>query len=500
MKRIFKYIFSSVLILLSATHLFAGYYEGSIVVRTNQAKEVNDTLYLSIDIKIDRHCVVDYSAMRLVPKIVSEHNTEFLPDIVIQGNNKRKTYERWLKSLNHKERETYSAPAMLVRTSSEADTVLNYNVKLPYQLWMDNATLAIDQEMIGYNDSRSLVVFALDKQIELTPRKPYNVQPQVVFIEPPAEKTKLRSEYGEAFIDFKVGQSNIDPNFQRNPMELGKLHEVISKITDNEDIAIDNMHIKGYASPEGSHASNNRLSRNRAYSLKEYIVERHYMPFESDDIDVSWVAEDWEGLAKLVEKSDLIPKTQILEIINSPIDYDLREARLKLMDNGLIFRTMLQEMFPKLRRVEYRINYTVKDYTLDESRRIVGDNPKLLSHKELYLTAKSYGSQSEECRKILLEVIPAHFPNDSVAILNAAAQMILQGEIMTAKRYLSKYREIPEVWNNLGVIHLLDNDLDEAERLFKNALELGHEEAKHNLKELEKKRTNNIQMERYRSN
>ncbi|MCD8101352.1 MAG: hypothetical protein LUE26_02055, partial [Alistipes sp.] len=173
---------------------------------------------------------------------------------------------------------------------------------------------------------------------------------------------------------------------------------------------------------------------------------------------------------------------------------DRKEQRLKAM--GYPWTAMSGGMFPQLRRVEYQIDFSVKDYSLEESRSLASRNPEMLSQRELFLLAESYEQGSPEWEN-LFETIIRQYPDDPVAIINYAGVMLGRGELASAKRYLDRVADRPEAANNLGVYHLLTGDLDAAENYLHRADESGIDEAAHNLSELETKRDDNIRMQRY---
>ena len=155
---------------------------------------------------------------------------------------------------------------------------------------------------------------------------------------------------------------------------------------------------------------------------------------------------------------------------------------------GQPYRMMLKEFFPQLRRVEYKMDYRVRDYTLDEIKAMVGKKDKYLSHFELFLAAESFGKKSSEYKRIFLDIIPRYY-SDDVANNNAAAMLIENGELTAAQRYISKAGDLPEAQNNLGVLYMKRGDLDRAEPLFINAYRQGVKEAANNLNELKRLRS-----------
>lgn len=472
-----------------------GDYQGSVVVNTTRLQEIEQSLLVEMSVWVNGEATMRYAALHLTPKLVSAEQTEVLPDIFIVGKNKRKVRNRWLKTLSQKQEKQYKAPEIFLPISSKSDTTLSYRVVVPYEQWMDGAVLVLEQELIGYRDERYLLVSSLGGAVELEQREPYVVKPKVSWIVPPAEP-KRRKKQAEAYLDFRTGRSTIEPNYRRNPEELAKIESTLSELQNNTDVTVNGLFVEGYASPEGSYGLNKRLSSERALALRSYIAENFDLPFSISNIETNSVAEDWEGLRSLVTESQLANKENILKIIDSDQAPDTKEAQLKLL--GKTYNTLLREFFPLLRRVEYQIDYMVKDYTLTEAKELIGRREELLSHRELFDVALSYGVSNREFERIVLYTIPNYFPDDRVAILNSLAVMIDRGETETAKQLLKRDGDWAESLNNLGVIALLEGRLDEAEALFREALAGGVEEAEHNLRELEKKKEDNVRIERRR--
>ena len=82
------------------------------------------------------------------------------------------------------------------------------------------------------------------------------------------------------------------------------------------------------------------------------------------------------------------------------------------------------------------------------------------------------------------------FPNDATANLNAAAMEIQKGgDLTVAKKYIAKADPNEgATLNNLGVIALIEGDLDTAEQYFVRAKSAGIAEAETNLHEIAKQR------------
>jgi hypothetical protein len=62
--------------------------------------------------------------------------------------------------------------------------------------------------------------------------------------------------------------------------------------------------------------------------------------------------EDWVGLRKLVVESDMVGKDQVLNIIDN-VPADQRKDRIKALNGGRTYRSILDVLYPQLRSACY---------------------------------------------------------------------------------------------------------------------------------------------------
>ena len=179
-------------------------------------------------------------------------------------------------------------------------------------------------------------------------------------------------------------------------------------------------------------------------------------------------------------------RSEVLAIIDSSDDPDRKEAKLRALGGGAAFRYVLKDIFPSLRRSEYKIDYTVREFTVDEGREIIKTRPQQLSLGEMFAVANSYEIGSDEYNNVF-DIAVRMFPNDPVANLNAANIAMGKGDYASAKNYLAKAGNAPEAVHAKGVLSMLTGDLTEAESLLKQAQDMGVKAAAINLEELRKK-------------
>ncbi|MCD7978066.1 MAG: OmpA family protein [Tannerellaceae bacterium] len=267
----------------------------------------------------------------------------------------------------------------------------------------------------------------------------------------------------------------IQPAFRNNRRELQRIEETIEKTRQDRNLEIIGVTIAGYASPEGSYKSNERLSWERAQASRNYLQRNSGL--SSRLFDVLPGGEDWQMLRELVEDSHLPDSHQILSIIDSRDNYDRKEARLKGTDS---YEILLTDFYPALRRVDYRIEYRVRDFNVSESHDMLTRNPDHLSPYELYEVAGRYEKESDKWNEIIELTVKLH-PGDEVANINAAGVLLNRGDLVAAKICLDKVSDLPGAWNNLGVYHLYKGDLQKATEYFTKAMVAGVPEAAWNM-------------------
>ena len=170
----------------------------------------------------------------------------------------------------------------------------------------------------------------------------------------------------------------------------------------------------------------------------KYIQECYSIP--ADRFGVNFGGENWDGLEKLVVASDMKEKDQVLSIIHNVAVTNGREVRLMELAGGEPYRYMLNNMFPGLRKAECRIDYSVRNYNVDEARKLITTKPQNLSLNKMYLLANTYKAGSDEFNEVM-GIAVRMFPEDETANLNAANAALQVGDTKAAEKYLQKLLE-----------------------------------------------------------
>ncbi len=494
MKKHLKYILPAILF-LTATVAEAQQkvYQGNVTISPYELNQRGDSLYIGMNVDMTGLKIDSRRSLDLIPVIrIPDGKEKELPSIRICGRNRYRAYKREL-ALMGKEHSLLEAENYTV-VRDKRNIPVDYKYALPFEDWMKDARLDLKEDLCGCGGATQQVsVERLADNISLEKAvvaESYEVVPHVAYTRPEVEAVKQRALTGEAYLNFLVGKSNILPEFGKNPGELEKIRELIEGVKDDKDVNIRQISITGYASPEGSLAMNRKLSEARATALQNYLMGKYDL--DKNLYKVTFGGEDWEGLVKLVEASDMKYKQEVLDIIKDIPITNGRETRLMALKGGEPYRYMLKEMFPALRRVIVTVDYDVKAFSLEEARKVISTRPQNLSLEEMYRVANSYSPHSEEFRDVF-ETAVRMFPDDDIANLNASAAALSRKDTATAEKYLGKVKgkvRIPEYENNIGILLLLKGDYTNAEHWLKQAESVGVKEAGENLKELERKQAN----------
>lgn len=111
-----------------------------------------------------------------------------------------------------------------------------------------------------------------------------HLAPDLAYITPAAETVKSRDLQGRAYIDFPVNVTEIRADYRGNAVELAKIRATIDSVRQDKDITLTSLSIKGFASPEGSYAANERLARGRTLSLKSHVEKLYAFPKASSKL------------------------------------------------------------------------------------------------------------------------------------------------------------------------------------------------------------------------
>ncbi|MBR5384684.1 MAG: DUF3868 domain-containing protein [Bacteroidales bacterium] len=420
-------------LIITILALFAVQYakaDDGVVVQSAQVYRNGDDVVVDMVLDVSDVRLSPNKTLVLTPGLVSDETSVELPPVEVMG---RRQY------IYH-QRNGGKGNNVYLRTPRTRQTLV-YSATTPYQDWMDGSLLVLsDSErkccrklITTYED----IVGSVDLRPAFTPLYAYirETSGQTV-------KEAVKSISGSAYINFIVGKWDIRENYLDNAAELRRIRATIDSVMANPDVEITRIHLKGYASPEGSVSTNTTLADNRTRALRDYLLNAYNIPGRF--ITTESGGEDWDGLRRYVESSSLMHRNAILNAIDSGRSPDNKEYYIRSTwpDD---YKILKNDCYPSLRHTDYTIEYQTIHRTTETT-----------------------------------------LPPDEVINLNAANDALASGDIESAAAYLDKAGDSPEASNARAILAWLKGDAAEARAQFSAAAEAGLPQARTNLENLEK--------------
>ena len=134
----------------------------------------------------------------------------------------------------------------------------------------------------------------------------------------------------------------------------------------------------------------------------------------------AWVRTGKACAAKWEKHPQLLDIDKVLRLIDEcEGDKDACEKRIRESVSPDVYTRLLNEMYGPLRRNEYKIEYSVRSFNLEEAKKQIKTRPDLLSVEEIYTVAESYGKGTADYEEAL-RIAAATYPKNAAAVVNAA--------------------------------------------------------------------------------
>lgn len=424
-----------------------------------------NTLYINYTVDRAAWSVPTNSEVRVTPVIRFDGDSIELTPVIFAGRN---------AYLSHKRNHDVNKQTILERAKGNS---FSHSETIAWQEKMEHSQLAFRSETYGCRCKEEGVAadaanFAFDfspKHFDLIiPERDLRAMEQR-----PEEVVKTRAITRTAHVNYPVNKTVLLPDFRNNPIELAAILATIDSVRNDRDLTVTHVSIHGYASPEGSYELNKNLAEGRTESLR-WFVDKHY-GFGSM-LTTASTPEDWAGMRHWVSLSQLSNKENILRIIDSALSADEKDRKIRA-DYPADYSILLEQVYPNLRRADYKIEYVVKNFTdIKTIDQALSSNPDKLSLEEMLMLARSYDEGSDRRQALLLEAAEI-FPGDPRAQLNAAFAAMGRGDLPKAKELLEKSGDSPVATYARGVYYLYAGDKATAKTLLQTAAAAGVEGA-----------------------
>ena len=282
---------------------------------------------------------------------------------------------------------------------------------------------------------------------------------------------EIIKQTAEGQILYQINSSTVR-NSQLRGQSVKDYQAALDEILANERKTLVSTDVVAYASPDGKEDQNAKLSGNRSKSAEKAYSKVVKGKKVTGDVNVTSVAEDWEGFQELVAASDLEDKDLIIRVLSMYSDPAVREKEIKNM--SAVYSSLAKEVLPELRRARFIANVEYKNYTSEELLQLIEENIDVLDETALLRAATLV---KENSQKIDIYKKAAEKYDSAVAKYNMAVTYINMNELKKAEAALEGLAQDADWANAMGVIALRNDNLDAAAEYFALA---GNETAKQN--------------------
>ena len=423
--------------------------------------EQDSTVSVAIELLLRELSLKSDGELIFTPVIISADGGESLEldPVTVCGRN------RWYFHLRNKELEVTN-PSIFRAGADEKATMVQI---VPFEAWMDHCTVELRQEAATCCRAPEIVGGTSpngNTELAVIDTERPDLIKEFIFA-PPVDDTPVEKNIeGKAFVSFVVNRTELKPDYMVNRREIAKIINSIDYVRNDSDAVITGVHIKGFASPEGSYTNNIRLAKGRTATLSAYVRDLYH--FDEGIVTNSFEPEDWEGLRSYVKDSldyNIAHREEILAMIDSPIDPDVKNDLIK-RTYPADYQLILKEIYPWLRHSDYTVKYRIKIYTdINNLNRLFESDPTRLRPVDFYTIAAQYPEGSEEYLKVMQTAVEV-YTEDPMLNLNAANIAFMADENDKAEAYLAKAGTSPEASFARGVLAARRGHFDEAKGHF----------------------------------
>ena len=194
---------------------------------------------------------------------------------------------------------------------------------------------------------------------------------------------------GEIQLHYRINLSTLNKSYMDNNEELVRLGDFMQQLTSDSLHHLKRVVVKGFASPDGPTALNERLAKARMNDAVAYL-KGHYSSLSNFPIEASWEVNPWQEVVSALEQSGLEGREEAIRVVTSSMSDAEKQQHLHRM--AQVWEFLRTQALPKLRYVDLIFHCERVDYF--ETRSYVAP-PKPTPKPEPTPSAK----KSEPCNR-----------------------------------------------------------------------------------------------------
>ena len=410
-------------------------FKGQLRISNERISVQGELLRVQLRVSYDDNVLNHGETLNVTPVLKSGYRFQRLSSVVVNSKNPNSAGMQ------------RASIAVVALNSRSGEHYFDYDTTVPFAEWMREASLFIESEETSGGRSHLYEDKLFDRLvIRNSPQSTSDTKQLgnpilgtaakvewVQFIEPSVESDLQLTFRGTIPLadNRKIGAMNTR---RFNEQVFAIMNKELEKQLQVQGTTISHIDIKGYGAPIGNFYTNETRSSARALALKNYLLTEASLGINS--VSVTWIAEDWDSIASLVDQSDMRLRAAALDIIRSVDVAKGREAELRNLGSGGPYSQMEHYIFPKVCRIEYVAKLSRSTADPKGGRLLMGSAPKAMNLADLYATARNFTVGSREFNDIV-DLSARLFPDNAEANIDAAGVALLRGDIAKAEVYLS---------------------------------------------------------------
>lgn len=478
MKQVRKIILMLVMVFAAMTATAQTAYKGQFYINAERFTLQGDLLRVQFRASYNDDVLNNGETLTFTPVLKSGSKMQTLSSVIVNGNERGK-YEKRKSKFSKRLRRNI---AVVTADKRNGTRYFLYDSTIPYSEWMSDASLYIESEEHGWGRKAHVYEDCVFSKINIkklasnsddkdntigtavngTAAKVAWIQ----FLNPSSATTKQVTVNG--YIP-------LDDNRHIGDMRTSKFNKAIFEEIDNNlksqlqlpGTTVSQLRIVGFGAPEGNYKTNEENCSERALNLKKFLMNNKVLG--ADGLSVTWIAEDWDSIATLVDRSDMKLKSAVLDVIKTIPVVNGRESEIRRLGDGAPYSFMQHYIFPKVKRIQYTA--TLLRRSESDNGNLNGDS-HAVTLNSMYASANNFAVGSREYND-LIDLTARLFPDNAEAAIDAAGVALLRGNLNQAAQYLKPWQTDSRAYNNIGVLYMLRGDYDKAEVYLKMAQAAG---------------------------
>lgn len=429
--------------------------------------QTDSTAHLNMTFHVPGHYFSKRSRLVITPQLVSEDTvvSTYTP-VVLDAPvyNKKKIRREVLEGYT----DPYAGQAVKIDNASRAFN-LPYDKMIRIPSEIDNARVVAVVSTDGCGECTG--IDTVDVATFSTPATLIDTKKELKlnWIEPEFKiRPKIMEGKGVARLQFVINKNDINLQMGNNRHELEDMVAKLAPILNDSLATLTSLRIFGMASADGPLSFNTPLSRNRANSARQWLIQRlGISPAVQKIITIGSKPEGWQPVldAMLADHHPDAPKVKAILDRYANQNDDVAERYIRRLP---CWKDIRAKYLQKDRKVEYVYTYRIRSFTKDtELLDMYKKRPDAFNEDELLRVASL--AVDDRSRKEVYQTLMHYFPQSKVGANNLAVLYLREGNTKAAQETLDQQKEFtPEQLNTLAATYVYNGNYERAIELLKD--------------------------------